>query len=503
MSPVRFPPLTWTESPLTTVFKDVRRLFTTVLSGVKMVQMWSLGLLCLLVGASYAAEVCYDEVGCFDDLPPWGGTAERPASILPWDPEMIGTRFLLYTQRNRYYQEIKADKTIEATNYSGLSKTRFVIPGYLQKGEEDWPRDMCKVMVSWEKVNCVAVEWKKGVMTSYARAANNARVVAVQVADMIDFLMTKFKQSGEKFHIIGHSVGAHAAGDVGSRISGIARITGLDPTEPYFQGANATVRLDTSDALFVDVIHTDALPYHSKLGLGMTEPVGHIDFYPNGGELMSGCSSNRGKPSDLDAFWEGSKKFDTCNHVRAYQYYSESIVKPKGFVGFPCSDKDSFAKGKCFPCADKCPLMGHFADKFPLTDGFSKTKYFLNTGETNPFGTYSYKMLVTIAGPSYPNQAFMYVALAGEDESTKEYRLHVGTMMPGRTYELLIDAEVDVGDVAEVKFRWNNHHPNIMNPKYGASRVELQRGRDNKISHFCGTNNVEEMKIQSVLPCPV
>ena len=38
----------------------------------------------------------------------------------------------------------------------------------------------------------------------------------------------------------------------------------------------------------------------------------------------------------------GTKKFDACNHVRAYQYYSESMVKSQGFVGFPCSDKGSF-----------------------------------------------------------------------------------------------------------------------------------------------------------------
>uniref|UniRef100_UPI0037E7B78E inactive pancreatic lipase-related protein 1-like n=1 Tax=Semicossyphus pulcher TaxID=241346 RepID=UPI0037E7B78E len=468
-----------------------------------MAQMWSVGLLCFLVGASYAAEVCFDELGCFNDLPPWGGTDERPASILPWDPQEIGTRFLLFTQKNRYYQEIKADKSIEATNYSKLRKTRFIIPGYLEKGDEDWPQDMCKVTVSWENVNCIAVEWKKGVKTQYAQAANNGRVVAAQVAHMIQFLTSKYRHTADKFYIIGHSLGAHIAGDVGSRIPSLARITGLDPTEPYFQGANASVRLDTSDATFVDVIHTDGLPFDSKLGLGMTQSVGHVDFYPNGGELMPGCSANRGKPSDLDAFWEGTKKFDACNHVRAYQYYSESIVKPQGFVGFPCSDKDSFAAGKCFPCADKCPLMGKSADKFTLIDGSSETKYFLNTGKENPFGTYNYKMLATIDGPSWPNQAFMYVALAGKDESTKEYRLHVGTMMPGRTYELLIDAEVNLGEVTEVKFRWNNHHINPMNPKYGASKVELQRGKDKKISFFCGTNTVEENDIQSVLPCPV
>lgn len=40
-----------------------------------------------------------------------------------------------------------------------------------------------------ENVNCIAVEWKKGLKTRYAQAANNARVVAAQVASMITFLM--------------------------------------------------------------------------------------------------------------------------------------------------------------------------------------------------------------------------------------------------------------------------------------------------------------------------
>lgn len=53
--------------------------------------------------------------------------------------------------------------------------------------------------------------------------------------------------------------------------------------------------------------------------------------------------------------------------------------------------------------------------------------------------------------------------------------------MPGWNYELLIDAEVNVGDVTEVKFRWNNHIPDPWNPKYGASKVELQRGKDKRM----------------------
>ncbi|CAG6018202.1 unnamed protein product [Menidia menidia] len=466
-----------------------------------MTPLWSLF---FLIVASHAAEVCYDELGCFDDFPPWGGTPQRPAPALPWTPAAIGTRFLLFTPKNRYYQEIKPDESMEASNYSGRRKTRFVIPGYLVKGDEDWPQTMCKAVVQRENVNCIAVEWKNGARTRYAQAANNARVVAAQVASMITFLMGHYNQNAGHFHIIGHSVGAHAAGEVGTRIPGLARISGLDPAEPYFQGTDASVRLDPGDAALVDVIHTDGRPFQSKLGLGVTEPVGHIDFYPNGGEQMPGCSSNHGRPSDLDAIWEGTSRFDACNHARAYQYYTESIGKPQAFMGYPCSDMESFAAGGCFPCTGgRCPLMGHRADSFSLMDGLSKTKFFLNTGKSEPFGRYSFKATVLLTGSRWPNLGYMFVAFAGKKDRTKEFQLHVGSLVPGRKYEVLVDSELDAGEVTEVRFRWNNHIINPLSPKYGAMHVDLLRGKDHQVFLFCGTEKVAENEIQSVLPCPV
>ncbi|XP_056148006.1 inactive pancreatic lipase-related protein 1-like [Lampris incognitus] len=468
-----------------------------------MTPIWILGLLCCLSGTAHAAEVCFEDLGCFDDQPPWGGTEQRPLSLLPWSTETIGTRFLLFTQRNHYYQEIKPNDTIlSASNYSGAKKTRFIIPGYLEDKDQDWPQHMCKAMIKWQNINCVAVEWKKGTKTEYAQAANNGRVVAAQVAFFIQFIMGRYKQRADKFHIIGHCLGAHIAGEVGGKISGLARITGLDPTEPYFQGCDARIRLDRGDASFVDVIHTDGLPFNTNLGLGMSEAIGHVDFYPNGGDLMPGCSKNKGSGSDLDAIWEGTKKnFDPCNHVRAHQYYSESINKPYGFLGYPCSDSDSFANEKCFPCADNtCPLMGHDSDKF-TSMYVNATKFFLHTGSSKPFGRYSYRAEVTLDGPWWPNLGTIYVALTARKQTTEEYKVHVGTLVPGTVYNVFINAETNVGEVTEMKFRWNNHIINPMFPKYGAAHIQLEQGKGGKIYNFCGTGNVRENTVQTVPPC--
>lgn len=36
---------------------------------------------------------------------------------------------------------------------------------------------------------------------------------------------------------------------------------GLDPADPYFSDTESIVRLDPSDATFVDIVHTDAAPF--------------------------------------------------------------------------------------------------------------------------------------------------------------------------------------------------------------------------------------------------
>lgn len=74
---------------------------------------------------------------------------------------------------------------------------------------------------------------------------------------------------------MGHSLGAHISSYFGKGIPGISRITAFDPAQPGFEGCPKQVRLDKSDAHFVDVIHTSCRPTVPFLGFGLITPVGN------------------------------------------------------------------------------------------------------------------------------------------------------------------------------------------------------------------------------------
>ncbi|KAM9324598.1 pancreatic triacylglycerol lipase-like [Gastrophryne carolinensis] len=347
---------------------------------VQMLLMWMISI-CFL-GTVHGAEVCYNRLGCFSTIKPWAWTKERPLAKLPWTPEEIDTRFLLYNPNSPDYQEISVGSlpSIFSSNFQPTKKTHLIIHGFTASANSAWISDMCQELYRVENGNCIAVDWSKGANAQYSQAANNIRVVGAEISNFIDVLLSNLSYSPANIHLIGHSLGAHAAGEAGKRRSGIARITGLDPAEPYFQNTPTEVRLDLSDAKLVDVIHTDAGPFIPDLGFGMSQVIGHLDFFPNGGVHMPGCPLNTEVHyTEVDEIWssgKGSKSFLTCNHQKAITYYTESISNASLFVSHPCTDWSTFQTGSCKTCPSAgCPKMGHYAETYDGVTSASQVFY--------------------------------------------------------------------------------------------------------------------------------
>lgn len=73
--------------------------------------------------------------------------------------------------------------------------------------------------------------------------------------------------------MIGHSLGSHIAGFTGKTVFSltgkrVGRISGLDPAGPCFADVESGLKLKSTDAEFVDVIHTDNGAY------GLDEQIG-------------------------------------------------------------------------------------------------------------------------------------------------------------------------------------------------------------------------------------
>ena len=66
-------------------------------------------------------------------------------------------------------------------------------------------------------------------------------------------------------------------------------MAGLDPAGPLFNNEDARLRLNQTDAIFVDVLHTNSLPI---AGSGLHMPVGDVDIYPHKGGRQAPCNDS-------------------------------------------------------------------------------------------------------------------------------------------------------------------------------------------------------------------
>ncbi|KAG2457136.1 STOM protein, partial [Polypterus senegalus] len=209
---------------------------------------------------------------------------------LKFHNSFIGTtldvKLLLYTNDSLHCGRYTDPKNISASlPFDATKKMTFVIHGYRPTGSPPvWIERIVHLLIGIEDMNVIVVDWNRGAATlNYPKAAENTR----KVADILETTISQLVELGtslSSIHLIGVSLGAHVAGFIGSRFNGtIGRITGLDPAGPLFTGRSPKERLDPNDAMFVDVLHTDID------ALGYREPLGHIDFYANGGTDQPGC----------------------------------------------------------------------------------------------------------------------------------------------------------------------------------------------------------------------
>ncbi|XP_023083281.1 lipase member I isoform X5 [Piliocolobus tephrosceles] len=270
-------------------------------------------------------------------------------------------------------------------NFNTQKKTVWLIHGYRPMGSiPSWLQNFVSILLNEEDMNVIVVDWNRGATTFiYDRAVKNTRKVAVSLSGHIKNLL-KHGACLDNFHFIGMSLGAHISGFVGKIFHGqLGRITGLDPAGPKFSRKPPYRRLDYTDAKFVDVIHSNSN------GLGIQEPLGHIDFYPNGGKKQPGC------PKSI------------------FSDYKTSL----------CVDCDSFKE-------KSCPWLGYQAKllkdvlKERMKGGPVRTTVFLDTSGIYPFCTYYFVLSIIVPDKTMMDGSFSFKLLnqLGMMEESRFYK---------------------------------------------------------------------------------
>ncbi|XP_061904543.1 lipase member H isoform X4 [Entelurus aequoreus] len=288
---------------------------------------------------------------------------------------IIGTtlkmKLLLFTRDTIHCGSFLSHSNLSADPNFNLSRpTTFVIHGYRPTGSPpNWADQITELLLARKDLNVIYVDWNYGAANlNYFKVVENTRKAAHNLTAFVK-KMQEHGASLNDIHMIGISLGAHISGFVGANLNGtIGRITALDPAGPKFTGTAPKDRLDPTDALFVDALHTDID------ALGYREAVGHIDFYANGGTDQPGCPKT---------IFSGSTYFK-CDHQRSVYLFFESLKHTCSSRTFPCASYTDF-------------LDGYDIDKWKdVLLRMGQTKTFFFTNRKSPFCMTNYRLDVVI-----------------------------------------------------------------------------------------------------------
>lgn len=197
-----------------------------------------------------------------------------------------------------YYSRFQKDEIdiSKTTNLNGFNKdrpTKLLIHGYTSNRNHVSLQPLKNAYLIKGTDNLLIADWRNIAILFYNIPRGCVGRVGRTLGKQLKIFMIKMNIDPSNVHILGHSLGAHIAGNLGKYMKGkIGRITALDPAGVLFREQDEDA-VKKTDAIFVDAIHTGG----DSLGELITRST--VDFFPNRGlgnqpgckalDLITGC----------------------------------------------------------------------------------------------------------------------------------------------------------------------------------------------------------------------
>ncbi|XP_053607008.1 lipase member H-B-like isoform X3 [Plodia interpunctella] len=234
---------------------------------------------------------------------------------------------ILYT-----YQTMAAMAKDPTMDYS--RRTLFYIGGYMDTADYPLGTTM-EIFYKKKGYNVWLLDALRFMINEYPVAVRFMPTVAEIVVDMIINLeKANVGFDPKKFDLAGFSLGAQTMGYIGKyyrKRTGVkfSRMTALDPSGLCFRNRKPDERLDTEDADEIVAIMTNIDNW------GSPAPVGHVNFYVNGGEKQPGQIQ-----------W--TKCEVGCSHFRAYFLNLAALDNDDQFIGVKCNSVQEARDNQCY-----------------------------------------------------------------------------------------------------------------------------------------------------------
>lgn len=234
-------------------------------------------------------------------------------------------QYWLYTRNNPNFPQVLVNgnaASIQSSNYNSQRQLKVIVHGWNSNGNSDVNNMCVPAFLEFGDFNVIVVDWRELANANYVTASAGVPNVGQHIGNFLQWLLNIAGGNWNNVHLVGFSLGAHVIGHAGRQSLGqVARLTGLEPSGPMWGNSNNA--LHATHGVFVEAIHTDGGV------LGIFDPLGNADFYPNGGRHpMPGCLVN------------------TCSHSRSYEYFASS-VRTNHFQGRQCVNLSQAEANNC------------------------------------------------------------------------------------------------------------------------------------------------------------